>query len=361
MRGFWVGMLRRGRAFFAGRPGRLAFVSILGVVLSAGVRLADGETFRLSHITSPASPWHKGAERFAELVARRTGGKARVRVYPGASLSGRSQKTELQMVRSGVIHVHLVSPIILALFLDARFDVYDLPWLFPSHEVAWRALDGPLGELGERWLREKGFVGLAWGANGFRQLTNGRRPIRRPEDLSGIKFRVAGTRMYLRIFRLLGGNAVTMNFGEVFSSLQQGVIDGQENPLSVIVSSRLYEVQRHVTLWNYSFDPLILSMNAASFEGLSPEWKEVFRASAREAMRYQRELVAREDRVLPDVLRSKGMEVVRLSEAELAAFRRAVEPIYDEWAPRVGREALNLAISEARRAVGRPSPGKGAP
>jgi tripartite ATP-independent transporter DctP family solute receptor len=330
---------------------RLSLVAFLGVAIWFAIGFsAEAQTFRLSHITTPASPWHKGAERFVELVSRRTNGKVRIRIYPGASLAGRSQKTELQMVRSGVIHIHVVSPIILALFLDSRFDVYDLPWLFPSHEVAWRTLGGPLGDLGKKWLRKKGFVGLAWGTNGFRQLTNNKRPIRAPKDLSRIKFRVAGTRMYLRIFQLLGGNAVTMNFGEVFSSLQQGLIDGQENPLSVIASSRLYEVQKYLTLWNYSFDPLILSMNASWFDRLSPDLQKTFQESAREAMIFQRELVAKDDKTLPDFLEKKGMKVVRLTGVERSLFRERVKSIYKEWGPKLGQSVMNLALSEVRKA-----------
>ncbi len=334
----------------------MAFVRLgLAVLFGAALWLAswlpaEAQTFRLSHITAPASPWHKGAERFAELVSRRTNGKIRIRIYPGASLAGRSQKTELQMVRSGVIHIHVVSPIILALFLDSRFDVYDLPWLFPSHEVAWQALDGALGDLGKKWLRKKGFVGLAWGTNGFRQLTNNKHPIRRPEDLSLIKFRVAGTRMYLRIFQLLGGNAVTMNFGEVFSSLQQGVIDGQENPLSVIASSRLYEVQKYLTIWDYSFDPLLLSMNASRFDRLSADLQKIFQESAREAMDFQRKLVARDDKTLPNFLKNKGMKVARLTGVERAMFRERVKPIYEEWRSKLGQSVMALAVSEVEKA-----------
>ena len=142
-----------------------------------------------------------------------------------------------------------------------------------------------------------------------------------------------------------------MNFGEVFSSLQQGVIDGQENPLSVIASSRLYEVQKHVTIWNYSFDPLILSMNGKLFSGLSPGLKRIFRTAAREALEYERRWVAEDDKRLPSFLEKKGMKVIRLDGAELAVFKKRVRPVYDEWAPKVGRDVMDLAESEVHRAV----------
>ena len=142
-----------------------------------------------------------------------------------------------------------------------------------------------------------------------------------------------------------------MNFGEVFSSLQQGVIDGQENPLSVIASSRLYEVQKHVTIWNYSFDPLILSMNGKLFSGLSPRLKRIFRTAAREALEYERRWVAEDDKRLPSFLEKKGMKVFRLDGAELAVFKKRVRPVYDEWAPKVVRDVMDLAESEVQRAV----------
>jgi tripartite ATP-independent transporter DctP family solute receptor len=315
----------------------------------AGTASAAERTIRLSHVTAKDSPWDKGAVRFAELVARGTGGRIEVKVYPQSQLANGSQKAELEMLQSGVLEMTWDSPIILALFLDKRFDVWNLPWLYPSMEVANQVADGPMGELAFRWLAEKGIVGLGIGVNGYRELTNSKHPITTPDDLKGIKFRVAGSKLYLETFRLLGANAVTMSFGEVFTALQQGVIDGQENPTAIIDSSRLYEVQKYLTLWHYSFDPLVLCMNKKTFDALSPADQQVVRAAAREAVAYERALSAEEERRLPEELRKKGMQVNALTPEQIAVFRERVKPVYTMVQEAVGAENMKLMQAEVEK------------
>jgi tripartite ATP-independent transporter DctP family solute receptor len=243
------------------------------------------------------------------------------------------------------------SPIILALFLDKRFDVWNLPWLYPSMAVANRVADGPMGELASRWLADKGIVALGIGVNGYRELTNSKRPISAPDDLKGIKFRVAGSKLYLETFKLLGANAVTMSFGEVFTALQQGVIDGQENPTAIIDSSRLYEVQKYLTLWNYSFDPLVLCINKRLFDGLSPADQKVIREAAREAVAYERQLSAEEEKRLPEELKKKGMQVNALTPQQIAVFRERVKPVYTMVEEYVGAENMKLMAAEVEKAA----------
>ena len=327
----------------------LAALAFIG--LASGHASAAERALRLSHVTAKGSPWDKGAERFAELVLQKTGGRIAVKVFPQSRLANGSQKAELEMLRSGAIEMTWDSSIILALFLDKRFDVWNLPWLYPSMDVANRVADGAMGELAYRWLAEKGIVGLGIGVNGFRELTNAKRPVAAPDDLKGLKFRVAGSKLYLETFRLLGANAVTMSFGEVFTALQQGVIDGQENPTALIDSSRLYEVQRYLTLWHYSFDPLILCVNKKVFDGLAPADQRALREAAREAVAYERQLSAEEERRLPEELRRKGMQVNVLTDAQLAAFRERVKPVYSMVEEYVGAENMKLMASEVEKAA----------
>src|SRR5512142_1133901 len=294
-------------------------VALLAAVALPGAASAAEKTIRLSHVTAKGSPWDRGAERFAELVAKGTGGRIAVKVFPQSQLANGSQKAELEMLQSGVLDMTWDSPIILALFLDKRFDVFNLPWLYPSMEVANKVADGPMGDLAYKWLADKGIVGLGIGVNGYRELTNSKRPIASPDDMKGIKFRVAGSKLYLETFKLLGANAVTMSFGEVFTSLQQGVIDGQENPTAIIDSSKLYEVQKYLTLWHYSFDPLVLCINKRLFDSLSPADQQELRAAAKEAVAYERAISADEEQRLPAELQKKGMQVNALSPAQVAA------------------------------------------
>ena len=176
----------------------------VAMLFLAGAAFAAPKTIRLSHITAKDSPWDKGAHKFAELVAKNTNGRIEVKVFPQSQLANGNQKAELEMLQSGVIDMTWDSPIILALFLDKRFDVFNLPWLYPSMEVANKVADGPMGDLAMKWLEEKGIVGLGIGVNGYRELTNSKHPITTPDDMKGIKFRVAGSKLYLETFKLLG-------------------------------------------------------------------------------------------------------------------------------------------------------------
>lgn len=327
----------------------LVTFTLLFTAVLARPAVAAERTIRLSHVTAQNSPWDRGARRFADLVAKNTNGRIAVKVYPQSQLANGNQKAELEMLQSGVLDMTWDSPIILALFLDKRFDVFNLPWLYPSMEVANQVADGPMGDLAYRWLAEKGVVGLGIGVNGYRELTNSKRPIQTPDDMKGIKFRVAGSKLYLETFKLLGANAVTMSFGEVFTSLQQGVIDGQENPTAIIDSSRLHEVQKYLTLWHYSFDPLVLCINKKLFDGLSPADQQALRAAAKEAVAYERSLSAEEERRLPAELQKKGMQVNWLTPAQIAAFRDRVKPVYTMVQEYVGADNMRLMQAEVEK------------
>ena len=334
----------------------------VAMLFLAGAAFAATKTIRLSHVTAKDSPWDKGAHKFADLVAKNTDGRIEVKVFPQSQLANGSQKAELEMLQSGVIDMTWDSPIILALFLDKRFDVFNLPWLYPSMEVANMVADGPMGALAMKWLEEKGITGLGIGVNGYRELTNSKHPITTPDDMKGIKFRVAGSKLYLETFKLLGANAVTMSFGEVFTSLQQGVIDGQENPTAIIDSSKLYEVQKYLTMWHYSFDPLVLCINKKLFDSLSPADQKAIRAAAKEAVAYERAVSAEEEKALPEVLKKKGMQVNTLTPDQIAVFKDRVKPVYAMVEETVGADNMKLMLAEVAKAektvAGAKSPGK---
>lgn len=292
-----------------------------------GAPAVNAKVIKLSHITSNTSHWHKGGERFAELVAERTKGRYAVKLYPGAQIASRNQRTELQMLQSGGIDMSFESPIILALFLDPRFDAFSIPWLFPDLKTARAGCTGELGDLACQWLTENELVGIGVGVNGFRQLTNSKLAVRTPGDMKGLTFRVAGTNLFLETFRLLGTNARTQDFGEVFTLLQEGAIDGQENPLAIIYTSKLYEVQKHLTLWNYAFDPIILCVNNTFWSSIPEADQKTFKECAQEAMEYQWDYSEELENNILAELKEHGMTITKLSAAELAAFREQARPI----------------------------------
>ncbi|MBN1341289.1 MAG: DctP family TRAP transporter solute-binding subunit [Phycisphaerae bacterium] len=311
----------------------------------------DKILLRLSHITAPDSSWDRGASRFAELVDKASDGKIVVKVFSGGRLALGNQETELQMLRDGSIDMTLDSPIILALYLDKRFDAFSLPWLFHDHPQAMAVCDGPFGRQALGWLEKHGIVGLAWGVNGFRQLTNSRRPVLTPADMNGLKVRVAGSDIFLETFRHLGAQPLTMNFGELLTALEQGVVDAQENPLSIIESSRLYECQKHVTLWDYTYDPIILTINAKRWQSLSADRQATIRQCAKQAMDYQRKLVIEDDRAIPDRLTKQGMTVTRLTPAQREAFEAKTQGVYTAFRPRIGPAVVDQIVQAAKAAT----------
>ncbi len=319
----------------------ILLVLLLGPVLflSCGRKERPSVELRMSVILGTNSDWYRGAVRFGELLKKKSGGRWRVRVFPHAQLAGGVQRTELEMVQSGVIDCSLESTILLSL-IDPRMSVPTLPWLFPDYTTARTAMDGVPGRELLDGLEKKGIVGLAYGANGFRQITNSRGPIRTPEDLRDLKVRVPAIRMYIEIFKLLGADPSAMNFGELFTALAQGTMDGQENPVTVIHASRMWEVQKYLTLWNYSYDPIVLCVNRRLWLSLDGADRELFRDCAREAMDYEFGLVVNGERAALDSLKAKGMTVNVPGPAEIERFRALAEPIYRSYETAIGADLI---------------------
>ncbi len=349
-----------------GRRGALvAAACALAVVGGGGGCRGRGKPgpriIRLSHITSPGSAWDRGARKFAELLEKRSHGRYKVEVYPGAQLAQHNQKTEIQQVCAGTIEMSLESPIILALFLDRRFDAFSLPWLFPDHATANAVCDGPFGKQALGWLEKHGIHGIAYGVNGFRQLTNSVHPVRTPQDLKGMKVRVAGTDLFRAVFQAFGANPTTMNFGELFTALEQGAVQAQENPLSIIYSSKFYEVQKYCTIWDYAYDPIILTYNKSLWERLPEADRRLISSCGRDAMAWERKLVEKEDHDLIAKLEAKGMVVTVLTPREKRAFRAACAGVYKEFTPRIGADvvrALQAAVTQAEKSRAAASAGR---
>ena len=233
-----------------------------------------------------------------------------------------------------------------------ELNLFAMPFMFPNYG----ALDAvQTGEPGSRLLKlveQKGVVAIAWGENGFRELNNSKRSVRRPEDLHGLKVRVVGVPICIEVFRALGATPVSMNWGEALTAFREGAVDGHENPLALIIPYRLWEVQKHVTLWHYAIDPLILAVSGKTWMSLSAADRTIVRKAGEEIMVVQKR-EAREgldrDMTLPTTLQQLyGMEVVQLSPAELQAFRQKTRPVYNKWASEMGVEL----VRQAERIVG---------
>jgi len=333
------------------------FVLLLPLALvGCGERAGGPVRIRISLILGETSEWYKGAARWKELVEKRTAGRYRVEVIPNARRSNNNQSTELQMVQRGGLEASLESTILLST-TDPRWMVFSYPWLFPNHGVAKAVCDGPLGQEMLGLLEERGLVGLAYGVNGFRQLTNNRHPVRRPEDLRGLKIRLPQG-LPPCLYEHFGASVHHMNFGDLTLALRTGEMHAQENPLSVIHSTKLYEVQNHLTLWDYVYDPIVLCVNRRFWEGLPEGDRAVLRQCAREAMDYERRLVEEADGVLAEKLAEKGMKVVRLTDTERERFRHAAAALRPRFEELVGKDLVRRfleAVAEADRETRTPA------
>lgn len=324
----------------------------LSAMLAFGSQAAIGATrVHVSYNVAEGSSWDQGAQVFKKLVEERSDGAYRVSLHPNAAMAGGNDRVELEMVQGGAVHF-LIKSTTWMTGLDPRFQVLGLPWLFPDHDTANTVLDGPAGDALMETIESRDLVGLAWGVNGFRQVTNSKVPVRTPADLKDMKIRVPGIPMYLSLFEAMGASPTTMSFSEVFTALQTGTVDGQENPLSLIYSSRFYDVQKHVTMWNYSYDAIVFATGKGFWEGLSAEDQDMFRQAAREAMDHERQVVKQEDAEIPAKLAEAGVEIVELSDDELQVFKETLEPVYAEYREKLGADFVELFENGVAKANG---------
>lgn len=300
---------------------------------------------KMSVITSDTSAWYKAGLKFSNLVKERTNGQVLITVFPNGQLAGGNQVKELEMLQNGAIDFTFHSTILYT-NIDPKFTVVSMPWLFNSTAEVDKFTRGDLGKELLSVLPAKGIIGLAWGENGFRQLTNSKRPVVAPEDMKGLKVRIPGIKMYTSIFTALGANPTVMNWGEVLGALQQGVIDGQENPLDVIVSGKIPEVQKHITLWNYSYDALILGMSKKAWDGFDAQTQQIIKKAAEEAADYEVKLNRENDSSNLKKIEEK-LKVARLTPEQVAKFREKVAQVYSEYESVIGKDLL-----EKFRAVG---------
>ncbi len=319
------------------RLGATALISTCAALAMLGT--ASAQTFRLSHNTSNTTTWHKGAEKFDELLQAATDGKMKVRAFANAQLAGGDQMKQAEMVGRGALDFVITSAINVTPLIP-EMAVFSLPYLYASYEEVDATVDGAPGEKINEILGKRDIVVLAWGENGFREITNNVRPIKSPDDMKGLKIRVAGP-MYIDVMNALGANPQQMQWTETFTALQQGVVDGQENPIgAVIIPQRVYEIQKHLTAWHYSYDPIFLGVSRK----LWSSWDEITQAKVREAgteaMTFQKDLTRKQTEEGVAFLREKGMEVYEPTAEELQAFRDATKPAFDSWAAKVGPELV---------------------
>jgi TRAP-type transport system periplasmic protein len=329
---------------------RTAFIAALALALASLPSLAQQKyqnEYRLSTVVGTAFPWGKAGERWGEIVRQKSNGRINIKMYPGTSLVAGDQTREFTAIRQGVIDLAIGSTINWSPQIR-QLNLFSLPFLMPDYAAIDALTQGEVGRDLFRLIEKAGVVPLAWGENGFREVTNSKRELRKPEDFKGLKFRVVGSPLFLDTFSALGANPTQMSWADAQPALASGAVDGQENPLTIFTAAKLHMVgQRNVTVWGYVADPLIFVVNKEVWESWSKEDQRIVRAAAIEAGRYCVELardgMTGQDPGMLKTIEGMGVRVVRLSAEERAAFQKATKPVYDKWAQRIGPELVKKA------------------
>lgn len=316
---------------------RISFAALAASAIMA--ISAQAETLRLSHNVGDTTTWQQGAEKFGELLSAKTDGAYDVRVFPNAQLSGGDQMKQAEMVGRGALDLVVTSAINVTPLVP-EMAVFSLPYMYSNYAQVDATTQGEAVKPLEAILDAKGIKVLAWGENGFRELTNNKQPVKSPEDMKGLNVRVAGP-MYIDVMNALGANPQQMQWSETLTALQQGVVDGQENPIgAVIIPQQVYEMQKYLTTWHYSYDPLFLGISKAKWDSLDADTQAKFQDAATEAMAFQRQISREGTDKGVAFLKEKGMEVYEPTPEELAAFRDATKPAFDTWAQKVGPDLV---------------------
>ena len=307
----------------------------LGANFSALAQDIKPRLIRFGYGLNEASNQGRAAKVFAEQVERASGGKMKVRAIGAAALG---PDVQMQQALVGGAQEMMVGSTATLVGITKEMSLWDTPFLFNNTREADMLLDGPVGEKVKARLQDKGLVGLVYWENGFRNLTNSKRPVVRVEDLEGIKLRVMQNNVFLTTFKTLGANAVPMPFSELFSALETNTVDGQENPYNTILSSKFYEVQKYLTVTNHVYSPWIVLVSKKWWDQLSKDEQKVLMDAARASREFERTDTRNEASKAVAELQAKGMKVNALPASEAARMRNKLTRVYASIGAEVGMD-----------------------
>ncbi|MGE4528612.1 MAG: DctP family TRAP transporter solute-binding subunit [Rhodospirillaceae bacterium] len=314
--------------------------SILGMCLLAmtasGPAMAAAKVvIKLGHIAEPVHPYGKGADQFAKLVAEKSGGEIEVKVFPNSQLG--NQKDLIEGLVFGSVDMALVGTAVLGQF-QPQISLFDLPFLFEDRPHAYRSLDSVGMEIG-KGLEPRGIKLLGYMENGIRHMTNNVRPIKTPADMKGLKIRVMTNKIYVEMMKALGASPTPMAFSELYSAMQQGTVDGQENPSAHIYTKRFYEVQKYASLTAHAYAPEPVLISMITWKKLSPKQQKAITEAAKEAIAWQRKVSEDEDNDYWQKIKATGkMEVLTV---DRKPFMEATKPVYAMFAKTVGQSNID--------------------
>jgi len=338
----------------------LFFPRLAGIVLSiaaaamAWPQLAQAQDIKerklkFTFSVAKDSPLGQGAYKFADLVSQKSGGKIKVDVFPAGVLGGAPQ--DLAGLRGGTIDFSTMATGLLS-GIDKQFMIFDFPFLFNNAQEAVALVDGPVGTRMMNSLSQHGLVGLGMWELGFRNMTNSKRPIVKADDMEGMKIRVFTSPIYLDLIKALGANPVPLNFPELYGALESKAVDGQENPLAIIETSKFPEVQKYLSLTRHVYTAMPVLMSKKTWDSMSETERKIIVESEKEARAAQRKIAQDvEARTLENL--KKQMQVSEISPAEMARLRQKVQPVINKYSKEVGESVVrdvNAELAKLRTA-----------
>ena len=320
------------------------------LAFASPMAMAEGKyksEYRMSLVLGTAFPWGKGGELWADKVRERTQGRINIKLYPGTSLVQGDQTREFSALRQGVIDMAVGSTINWSPQVKS-LNLFSMPFLFPNFKAVDAVTQGEVGQEIFKTLEKGGVVPLAWGENGYREISNSKHAIKTPADLKGMKVRVVGSPLFLDTFTALGANPTQMSWADAQPAMASGAVDGQENPVSVYMAAKLQSVgQKHMTMWGYMNDPLIFVVNKDIWSSWSKADQDIVRQAALDAAKEEiaiaRKGLVETDKPLLKELAGLGVTVTTPNAAEREAFVKATRPVYEKWKSQVGASLVDKA------------------
>lgn len=329
---------------------KLGLAAVLTVMLAAAPAFAKTTIIKVSTTTQPTHIYNVGLKYFADIVKEKSNGELDVQIFPASQLG--SERDAVEGLQLGTLEMTLTSTGPLGNFVP-EIKLLNLPFLFKDRDEAYKILDGEIGTEIANKFPAIGIRSLGWYENGFRHITNNVRPINSLEDMKGIKIRVMEDSLFISTMKSLGASPLPMAFGELYTALEQGTVDAQENPLVNIDASRFYEVQKNLAITGHFYSPSMLLVSEIFFQGLSQAHKDIIVKAATAARDYERNLSIEGDKTTEAKLVSKGMVVTHPDKAE---FVKAVAPVYNAAAKDIGggnAEKGQALIDRTLKALGR--------
>lgn len=315
---------------------RLSFAIAVAACVAAPLPAIAQTTMKINISVAQNSHYGVAIDTFAKEVDARTGGRYKVQTFYAGALG--AERESVEGVQLGTLDLTLTSTGPIPNFVP-EVAILDIPFLFRDYAHARAVLDGPIGQEMLQKFQAKGIVAIAWAENGFRHMTNSKRPVNAPDDLKGLKMRTMENPIHIQAYKQFGILPTPMAFTEVYTALQQGTVDGQENPLSVITSAKLDQVQKNLSLTGHVYSPAVILMNKAQWDRLSPADKAAFVAAAKEAVKANRARIDDDERKAVADLRAKGMAVV--DNVDKAKFQATLAPVYADFSRRFGQENID--------------------